>query len=38
MDQNGIVVTEKDVAAYRSNPSLVIKPALEEDRETYAAA
>jgi len=33
-----IVVTEKDVAAHRSNPSLVIKPALEEGREIYAAA
>ena len=33
-----IVVTEEDVAARRSNPSLVIKPALEEGREIYAAA
>jgi predicted nucleotidyltransferase len=33
-----IVVTEKDIAAHRFNPSLVIKPALEEGREIYAAA
>lgn len=37
-DKDGIFVTEKDVAALRSNPSLVIKPALEEGREIYAAA
>lgn len=33
-----IVVTEKDVGAHRSNPSLVIKPALEEGKEIYASA
>lgn len=32
-----IVVTEKDVAEYGSNPSLVLKPAIEEGRELYAA-
>ncbi|MEW6673542.1 MAG: nucleotidyltransferase domain-containing protein [Thermodesulfobacteriota bacterium] len=32
-----IVVTEQDVAEYRNNPSLVLKPALEEGRELYAA-
>ena len=30
-----IVVTEQDVAEYRNNPSLVLKPALEEGREVY---
>ena len=33
-----IVVTEQDVVAHRSNPSLVLKPALDEGRELYAAA
>ncbi len=32
-----IVVTEKDVAEHGSNPSLVLKPAIEEGRELYAA-
>jgi predicted nucleotidyltransferase len=32
-----IVVTEKDVAEYGSNPSLIVKPAIEEGRELYAA-
>lgn len=32
-----IVVTEQDVAVYGKNPSLVLKPALEEGRELYAA-
>jgi len=32
-----IVVTEKDVAEYGSNPSLILKPAMEEGRELYAA-
>lgn len=32
-----IVVTEKDVAKHASNPSLVLKPAIEEGRELYAA-
>lgn len=32
-----IVVTEKDVAEYGRNPSLVLKPAIEEGRELYAA-
>jgi predicted nucleotidyltransferase len=32
-----IVVTERDVAEYGKNPSLVLKPALEEGRELYAA-
>jgi predicted nucleotidyltransferase len=32
-----IVVTERDVAEHGNNPSLVLKPALEEGRELYAA-
>lgn len=32
-----IVVTEKDVSEHGSNPSLVLKPAMEEGREIYAA-
>ncbi len=32
-----IVVTERDVAEHGKNPSLVLKPALEEGRELYAA-
>jgi predicted nucleotidyltransferase len=33
-----IVVTEQDVTAYRYNPSLVLKPALDEGKELYASA
>ena len=33
-----IVVTEGDVKEFGENPSLVIKPALEEGREVYHAA
>jgi predicted nucleotidyltransferase len=33
-----IVVTESDVKEFGGNPSLVIKPALEEGREVYHAA
>ena len=33
-----IVVTEQDVMAYRYNPSLVLKPALDEGRELYVSA
>lgn len=32
-----IVVTESDVAEYRDNPSLVLKPALTEGKELYAS-
>lgn len=32
-----IVVTEGDVEEYQHNPSLILKPALEEGREIYAA-
>lgn len=32
-----IVVTERDVAEHKENPALVIKPAIEEGRELYAA-
>jgi len=32
-----IVVTERDVVEYGKNSSLVLKPALEEGRELYAA-
>jgi predicted nucleotidyltransferase len=37
MSKDVIIVTERDVAEHRSNPSLVLKPALEEGRELYAA-
>ena len=33
-----IVVTEGDLREFAENPSLVIKPALEEGREVYHAA
>ncbi len=33
-----IVVTEGDLREFGENPSLVIKPALEEGREVYHAA
>ena len=33
-----IVVTEKDVMAYRNNPSLILKPALDEGKVLYARA
>lgn len=33
-----IVVTEQDVMAYRFNPSLVLKPALDEGKELYASS
>ena len=33
-----VVVTESDVKTYRENPSLVLKPAIEEGIELYAAA
>jgi predicted nucleotidyltransferase len=33
-----IVVTEGDLKEFGKNPSLVIKPALEEGREVYHAA
>jgi hypothetical protein len=32
-----IVVTESDLEEFGDNPSLVIKPALEEGREVYHA-
>lgn len=32
-----IVVTERDVTDHRNNPSLILKPALDEGRELYAA-
>ena len=32
-----VVVTESDVQNYGKNPSLVIRPALEEGREVYHA-
>jgi len=31
-----IVVTERDMAEHGSNPSLVLKPAIEEGRDLYA--
>ena len=37
MPKDIIVVTEQDVAEYGSNPSLILKPAIEEGRELYAA-
>jgi hypothetical protein len=33
-----IVVSESDVKEFGENPSLMIKPALEEGREVYHAA
>lgn len=33
-----VVVTDGDVRDYRHNPSLVLRPALEEGIELYAAA
>lgn len=33
-----IVVTEQDVMAYRDNPSLILKPALDEGKVLYAPA
>jgi predicted nucleotidyltransferase len=33
-----IVITERDLKEFGENPSLVIKPALEEGREVYHAA
>ena len=33
-----VVVTESDVVQHGDNPSLVIRPALEEGRELYRAA
>ena len=33
-----VVVTESDVAEYDHNPSLILKPALEEGRELYASS
>jgi predicted nucleotidyltransferase len=33
-----IVVTDQDVMAYRFNPSLILKPALEEGKVLYASA
>jgi predicted nucleotidyltransferase len=33
-----VVVTEQDVHQYGDNPSLVLKPALEEGQELYHAA
>jgi hypothetical protein len=32
-----VVVTERDVAEHADNPSLILKPALQEGRELYAA-
>lgn len=32
-----IVVTEEDVNEYRNNPSLILKPALEEGRLLYVS-
>jgi predicted nucleotidyltransferase len=33
-----VVVTEEDVQKYGDNPTLVLKPALEEGKELYHAA
>ena len=32
-----IVVTERDLAEHKENPSLVLKPAIDEGRELYIA-
>lgn len=33
-----VVVTERDVREHRHNPSLVLKPALEEGKELYVSS
>ena len=33
-----VVATEQDICEYGDNPSLVLKPALEEGKELYRAA
>jgi len=38
MPKDIIVVTESDVRKHRSNPSLIIFPALEKGKELYHAA
>jgi len=38
LSKDVVVVTEQDVTKYHSNPSLVLKPALDEGREIYASA
>ena len=35
VSKNIVVVTEQDVRRYGDNPSLVLKPALEEGKELY---
>jgi hypothetical protein len=37
MPKDIIVVTEQDISKYGGNPSLVLKPAIEQGRELYAA-
>ncbi len=37
MPKDVVVVTERDVREHRHNHSLVLKPALDEGREIYAA-
>ena len=38
LSKDVIVVTEQDVTQFGSNPSLVLKPALDEGREIYVSA
>ena len=38
MPKDIIVATERDIRQYGDNPSLVLKPALEEGKELYRAA
>ncbi|MBW2429861.1 MAG: nucleotidyltransferase domain-containing protein [Deltaproteobacteria bacterium] len=38
MSKDIVVATEQDIRQYGDNPSLVLKPALEEGKELYRAA
>jgi hypothetical protein len=38
MPKDIVVVTEQDIRQFGDNPSLVLKPALEEGKELYRAA
>lgn len=37
MAKDIVVVTERDLVEHRDNPSLVVKPALDEGKELYAS-
>lgn len=38
MSKDFVVATKQDIRQYGHNPSLVLKPALEEGKELYRAA